>query len=63
MGVDYTILSKPSSIKFDCPHCGEEDIEVNFSEVDFNTDYWGDGAVVTCPHCEKEVELGDYEYD
>lgn len=34
MGVDYTILSKPSSIKFDCPHCGE-----------------------------KEVELGDYEYD
>lgn len=48
---------------FDCPHCGEKDIEVNFSEVEYNTDYWGDGAVVTCPHCGKEIELGDYEYD
>lgn len=62
MGIDYTIISKPDYIIFECPHC-KEDVEVGFSEVDFNTDYWGDGAVCNCPKCGEEVELDGYEYD
>ena len=61
-GVDYTIISKPSSITFECPFCHEE-VEVNFDEVDFNSGYWGDGAWCDCPECGEEVELDDYEYD
>lgn len=61
-GVNYTIISKPSYITFECPFCHEE-VEVNFEEVDFNTDYWGDGAWCDCPECGEEVELDDYEYD
>lgn len=45
-----------------CPFCHEE-VEVNFEEVDFNTDYWRDGAWCDCPECGEEVELDDYEYD
>ena len=63
MGIDYTIVSKPDYITFDCPHCKEEDIHVDFSDVDFKTDYWGDGAFVNCPNCGKEVELDNYDYD
>lgn len=63
MSVNYTIISAPKYIKFDCPNCHEEDVEVDFDDVDFNTDYWGDGAWVHCPECGKDVELGDYEYD
>lgn len=62
MGVNYIIISKPDYIQCECPHC-KEDIEVDFSEVDFRTDYWGDGAVVTCPKCDEDVDLDDYEYD
>ena len=61
--VSYTIYSKPDYITFDCPYCEEEDINISFDDVDFATDYWGDGAWVTCPKCGKEVELGDYEYE
>lgn len=61
MGIDYVIVSKPSYIMFECPHC-HEDVEVSFKEVDYNTDYWGDGAWVDCPKCAKEVELDNYEY-
>lgn len=60
--VDYTIVSKPSYITFECPYCKEK-VEIPFEEVDFNTDYWGDGAVVYCPECCNEVTLGDWEYD
>lgn len=61
-GVNYTIISRPSYITFECPFCHGE-VEVNFDEVDFNTDYWGDGACCDCPECGEEVELDDYEYD
>lgn len=63
MGIEYVIHSVPDNITFDCPHCGETEVEVKFSEVDFKTDYWGDGATVICPYCNKEVELDNYEYD
>lgn len=62
MGIDYIIISKPACVRFECPHCGE-DVQIAFDEVDFNTDYWGDGAKADCPECGKEVELEDYEYD
>lgn len=61
-GTDYTIVSKPDHIIFECPHCGEY-VEVDFLLVYFNTSYWGDGAWCDCPNCGKEVELGDYDYD
>lgn len=35
--VNYTIISRPSYITFQCPFCNEE-VEANFDEVDFNTD-------------------------
>lgn len=62
MSTDYVINSKPDSISLECPYCGEE-IEIPFNEVNFKTDYWGDGGYCTCPECEKEIEIGDYEYD
>lgn len=62
MKTDYVINSKPDSISLECPHCGEE-IEIPFDEVDFKTDYWGDGGYCNCPECGKQIELGDYEYD
>ena len=59
---EYTIISKPAYIIFKCPHCREE-VEVDFLDVDFETDYWGDGAWCDCPECGVEVELGDFDYD
>lgn len=63
MSTNYTIISAPKYIRFDCPNCHEEDVEVDFDDVDFNTDYWGDGAWTHCPECGSDVKLGDYEYD
>ena len=60
--VDYTIISEPSYIKLECPHC-EEDVKVDFDDVDFIGDSWIDGGYCDCPNCEKEIELGDWEYD
>lgn len=60
--VDYVIISKPDHIEFTCPYCNK-DVVVPFDEVDFKTDYWGDGADVDCPECGKEVGLDGYEYD
>ena len=62
MGIGYVIISKPYKVIFECPHCGE-DVEIPFDEVDYNTDYWGDGAKCDCPECGQEVELDEYEYD
>lgn len=61
-GIDYTIVSTPSFIQFECPHCKEE-VEVPFDKVDYKTECWSDGAWADCPECGKEVELGDYDYD
>lgn len=46
--VDYTIVSAPAYVNFICPHCFN-DVEIPFSDVDFKTDYWGDGAYCNCP--------------
>ena len=62
MATNYIIVSKPDYIAFTCPHCHDE-VETPFSDVDYKTDCWGDGAWCDCPSCEKEVELDEYEYD
>lgn len=54
--VDYTIVSKPAFVNFICPHCFNN-VDAPFSDVDFKTEYWGDGAYCNCPLCDKEVEL------
>ena len=60
--IDYTIVSAPAFVNFICPCCFN-DVEGPFSDVDFKTDYWSDGAYCNCPLCGKEVELGDFDYD
>lgn len=55
-GVNYTIISRPSYITFECPFCHGE-VEVNFDEVDFNTDYWGMVLVVIVLNVVKKWNL------
>ena len=56
---DYTIISAPKYIKFECPHCKEE-VEIDVKDLDFEV--W-EGGFIDCPECEKEVELRDWQYD
>ena len=59
---DFTIVSAPKYISFTCPHC-KEDIKIDFTDVDVPecwSDSWGE---IECPNCEKEVLLGDWDYD
>lgn len=60
--IDYTIVSAPAFVNFMCPHCFNS-VEIPFSDVDFKTDYWSDGAHCNCPLCDNEVELGNFDYD
>ena len=60
--IDFTIISTPVKIIFDCPHCGCE-AEVPWQLVDV-PEYWGDDwGKVECSICGKIVQLGDYNYD
>lgn len=59
---DFHIDVKPVSITFQCPHC-EAEVTVPWRELDVPA-YWGDDwGYIECPECEKEVRLGDYDYD
>lgn len=60
--VDYTIVSRPDHIRLECPHC-EEELEIDFEDVNFHQDNWSDGGYCTCTWCGKEIELGDWDYD
>lgn len=61
-GVNYTIISRPSYITFECPFCHEE-VKVNFDEADFNTDYWGGSAWCDCPECGRLMGVTDEDID
>ena len=37
-------------------------VEILFQDADYNTESWLDGAFCTCPACEKDVELDEFEY-
>lgn len=59
---DFTIVSAPSHITFDCPHCGSK-VQIPWRDLlppECWSDAWDD---VTCPECLEEVELGEYDYD
>lgn len=58
---DFTIISKPAYISFECPHC-RRPAEIQWRDLCV-PEYWvDDWGAVLCPYCEKEVELGDYDY-
>ena len=58
--VDFFIRQTPVAITLECPHC-DFDINIPFNEVDV-PEYWGDDwGSVTCPYCEKEIKLGEYD--
>lgn len=61
-GVDFTINSRPVSIRFRCPHCYER-VEISWKALNA-PEYWGDSwEPVECPDCGEWVELGDWTYD
>lgn len=54
---DFTIVSKPVAIRFECPFC-EEDVELSWAKITPPwswTDEWDDAK---CPFCGEIVSLG-----
>ena len=64
--IDITVISAPSYIASECPHCGEE-ILINYSEfLDMMTHYYYEDWVdetIECPECGKEVVIRSVEWD
>lgn len=64
--IDITVISAPSYITSECPHCGEE---IHIDYKDFTDmmvhDYWEDWTdeTIKCPECGKEVTIGSIEWD
>lgn len=62
MKTDFTIISAPVKIHFECPHCGL-DSEVPWRDVDV-PECWSDPfGEVECLWCGESVQLGGWEYD
>lgn len=62
---DYTICSVPDHINVTCPHCDMDD-DYNWDKLYTrmgNDLYFGNCGTIECSYCEKDIELGDYEYD
>jgi len=64
MKVDITIVSAPTWIKFECPHC-EAEVEIDYDEFSGSmvSNYPGDWESIECSYCEKEIEIDDIEWD
>lgn len=59
-GVDARIVSKPVSVDYKCPYCGEEVSE----PFDSFCDDIRQGYYMTCcPECSKDVMIEEVEYD
>lgn len=52
---EYTIFSKPDFIKFNYPYCNE-DVVTDHSNIDYDTDYWGDGGWVDCRIARRKLD-------
>ena len=64
--IEITVISAPSYITSECPHCHEE-IHIDYKDfLDMMTHYyyedWID-EVIECPECGKEVEIGSVIWD
>lgn len=65
--VDIVIIQKPISVKFECPHCGNE-IEIDFEVFKKITgnDLCGllyDSTCFKCPNCDGDLETDGVELD
>lgn len=59
---DFTIVSRPDHIRFECPYC-QEDVEVDWNDVDVPEAWSDDFGSVECPNCNLDVKLEDWDYD
>ena len=60
--VDFHIDVRPVSISLECSYC-YTDVVISWEDINV-PDYWGDDwDEVECPHCNKSIKLGNYEYD
>lgn len=61
--VNFNIISQPVSIMFDCPYCGEEEVEIPWYRVKVPDNWMDKWEPVECPYCHKTIRLADWEYD
>lgn len=59
-GADARIVSKPVSVDYKCPCCGEEVSEPFDSFCDY---IWQGYYMTCCPVCDRDVMLEEVEYD
>ena len=59
---DFTILSKPVAICFECPFC-ESEVEIPWSKIEVPDSWCEDWGDIGCPYCGKMVSLGEWTYD
>ena len=59
---DFTILSKPVAISFECPFC-ESEVEIPWNKIEVPDSWCDDWGDIECPSCGKMVSLGEWTYD
>ena len=59
---DFTILSKPVAIRFECPFC-ENEVEIQWNKIEVPDSWCDDWSDIKCPYCGKMVSLGEWTYD
>ena len=59
---DFTILSKPVAIRFECPFC-ESEVEIQWNKIKVPDSWCDDWDDIECPSCGKMVSLGEWTYD
>ena len=63
--VGFTIVTAPVYIDLMCPYCDSENIlEYDYLESAMGSQvYFGNHGSIICMECEKEIGLGEVEYD
>jgi len=61
---DITVISRPTTVKFECPYCEHE------NEMDYDDFCDNHGEVcdwgceeITCEECEKDMKMGYVDWD